>query len=590
MTVLAIVQARMGSTRLPGKVLRDILGKPLLWHVLHRLKKCSKVDQVVVATTTASEDDTVEQFCREQRVSVIRGPQDNVLARFDIAVQRFDPDMIVRVNADAPLVDPDFIDHMIGTMMKEGADTVFAAPDVPCVHDGVDPISRAAFDRLTTHAADDPVAIEHVTGYLKKNPSFATIAELEVEPELQYQGARLSIDTQADVEFVETLYRRAGCDVGELNIRAVVSMLRADPQLGEINSHVLQKSLDQESGVILIRCDGGREVGFGHVTRSLAVARALRDRQGYGVVFAMACDRNANERVASEGFPVEKWSAGMHEEAWLDSLVHRHRPRGLFLDIRTGLSRSSVHKVKQNVPLTILLDDGSARRLEGDIVVYPPVQQVEDLDWIGFSGTKLVGWEWIMLPGRSVRKPAGHRGDGAKKVLVTMGGSDPLDLTWEVACRLSSLPFDVAPVFVIGPGFGQPELLEKRLRGLFPDAEILLQPSSLAQTFAGVDLAITMYGVTAQELAASGVPAVYVCLDEDHLYSARSLTDRGVGVTLGLADDIDWFNAADTIASLMSDGEELALMAKRGPRLIDGQGADRLAELVSRQLKKKVAA
>src|SRR5438105_7289058 len=80
--VVAIVQARMGSTRLPGKVLRPIAGRPLLWHVVHRLKRCRSLDQIVIATSTNERDDAIQSFCREEGIEILRGPEDNVLARF----------------------------------------------------------------------------------------------------------------------------------------------------------------------------------------------------------------------------------------------------------------------------------------------------------------------------------------------------------------------------------------------------------------------------------------------------------------------------------------------------------------------------
>ena len=587
---VAIIQARMGSTRLPGKVLQHIWGKPLLWHVLHRVRKCRRVNEIVVATSTSPADDAIEEYCDAHDVMLVRGPEDNVLARFDLAVQATNPSVIVRVNADAPLIDPTFVDHMIRTVTDEDADTVMGSADTPCIHDGVDPVSRVAFDRLVSEVGDDPVVQEHVTGYFKKDPAFGKIAELTIERGLQFEGARLSIDTQADVDFVEALYRRSGASVGDLDLRDVANMLRNDPSLNAINGHVRQKEISQTSGVVLVRCDGGQSIGFGHVTRSLAIARALRDQQGLGVRFAMANDENAIGRVVADGFPVDVWPAGQHEERWIERLMSTYRPCCVVYDIRTGLSREAMARLKSNSPLTVVVDDGSPRRLEGDIVVYPPVQQVEDLDWIGFKGTKLVGWEWIILPATTKRAHQPIERGGTRRILVTMGGADPLNLTWEIACKLAEMKEVVDPIFVIGPGFGQSQLLERRLRRLLPDAEIVCRPNSLAKLFNRVDIAVTMFGVTAQELAAAGVPAIYVCLDEDHFYSARSLTDRGVGITLGLGDEIDWERAADAIQSVLADDAELSLMSKRGPRLVDGRGAERLAELIGQRLADRAAA
>ena len=589
-TVLAIIQARMGSTRLPGKVLRDIVGKPLLWHILHRLQQCKRIDRIMVATSTQDEDGAIEKFCAELGVSVIRGDEANVLSRFDKAVSIADPSLIVRVNADAPLIDPAFIDHMVQTVLDNDADTAFGPDGVPCAHDGVDPISRRAFDRLVAEASDDPVATEHVTGYLKANPSFCKIATLHIDPALQVEGMRLSVDTQADVQLIERLYARSGAPVGNLDLKKALALLQADPDLQAINSHVRQKTVSQESGVVVMRCDGGPDTGFGHVMRSLAVAKALRDAQGLGVIFAMKPDKAATRRVAEEGFEIDTWPGNTSEEDWLQAVLRETCPRAIVYDIRTGLSRASLQRLKSDVELTVLLDDGSPRRLAADVVVYPPVPQVQDLDWIGFKGEKHVGWEWIILPNVVKRKRTTTGSGGCHKVLVTMGGADPLKLTWDVASMLRTVQPAVDPIFVIGPGFGEVDLLHKRLTGLFPSAQIMQQPKSLADVYATVDFAITMYGVTAQELAAAGVPSAYICLDEDHCYSARSLTERGVGITLGLGDDFDANRVSQVLSSILADPEECALMSKRGPRLIDGAGAERLAAKIVERLAKRAAA
>src|SRR6201986_3632439 len=101
----AVIQARMGSTRLPGKVLRPIAGAPLLWHIVHRLKKSHLIEDVVVATTTNPLDDALVTFGREHNVTVVRGPEYDVLARFALAAEASDADIVVRVSSDAPFID-----------------------------------------------------------------------------------------------------------------------------------------------------------------------------------------------------------------------------------------------------------------------------------------------------------------------------------------------------------------------------------------------------------------------------------------------------------------------------------------------------
>ena len=120
--VVAIVQARMGSTRLPGKVLRLIAGKPLLWHVVHRLKRCRTLDAIVIATSDNPRDDAIENFCREENVAIVRGPEDDVLARFALAAEKTEADIILRVSSDAPFLDAVFIDHLIATLIEKDGD------------------------------------------------------------------------------------------------------------------------------------------------------------------------------------------------------------------------------------------------------------------------------------------------------------------------------------------------------------------------------------------------------------------------------------------------------------------------------------
>jgi spore coat polysaccharide biosynthesis protein SpsF len=156
--IVAIVQARMNSTRLPGKVLRLIAGKPLLWHVVHRLRRCRTVADVAVATSTDSADDLVADFCGEQGIACIRGSEQNVLARFALAAAKTRADVVVRVTGDAPFVDPGFIDHFVTALIEQDGDYVKLAPGVRCAHDGVDLGGRRIINKQIKEVPSDQVA------------------------------------------------------------------------------------------------------------------------------------------------------------------------------------------------------------------------------------------------------------------------------------------------------------------------------------------------------------------------------------------------------------------------------------------------
>lgn len=228
MQVVAIIQARMGSKRLPGKVLMPLAGKPLLWHTIHRLRKCKSLNTIVVATSSLPENDAIAAFTEGEGIPLYRGSEEDVLARFAACASAFEADVIVRVNADAPLIDPALIDKLVQHLIVADADYVMTPPRAPCFHDGVDPMSRRVLDRLMRVAHHDPLAREHVAGFLKVHRRFGRIAFVDVEPALAVAGPRLSIDTPEDMAFFEKLYRRLGAPAGELDPRTVAALYAAE--------------------------------------------------------------------------------------------------------------------------------------------------------------------------------------------------------------------------------------------------------------------------------------------------------------------------------------------------------------------------
>ncbi|HSC61407.1 MAG TPA: glycosyltransferase family protein, partial [Rhizomicrobium sp.] len=236
--IVAVIQARMGSTRLPGKVLKPIAGKPLLWHIVHRLKRSTFIERIVIATSDNPRDDAIVEWAKDNDVAVVRGPEDNVLARFARAAELLDADVIVRVNSDAPFLDAGFIDHLIGALLEQNGDYVLLEEGAETAHEGVDPFTRRALDKLMMDAADDPAAREHVTGYFKLHPDFVRIARAPAYPAFDKPGARLTIDTPDDLAFVEAVHERLAAKAGEASLADLLLLLEREPELRAMNAHV----------------------------------------------------------------------------------------------------------------------------------------------------------------------------------------------------------------------------------------------------------------------------------------------------------------------------------------------------------------
>jgi spore coat polysaccharide biosynthesis protein SpsF len=595
--VSAIIQARMGSTRLPGKVLMSLAGRPVLWHIIHRLKKCRTIDDIVVATSDLKEDDKLAAWCRENDIPVYRGPEENVLQRFALAVKSLDPEIIIRICGDSPMVDPRVIDQLVTHLVSTGADHCKGDKKTPTIHEGFSPFSRQAFERLLAEAADDPVAIEHVTAYFDQHPEKFKTATIPMPREHWFSGARMSIDTPADLRFMNEVYARLDVPPGEADMTDVVQLLKDNPDLLSINNHVRQKAATDKTFKAVIRCDGDEQIGLGHVVRCLALAEELRDSQSVGVSFAMVSGKPGMDMVRSAGFPVIPLTDQVNEDTWLDKLIQTRNPNALILDVRSSLSPAIVRQWRENGLLIATIDDPSDRRLEADLAFYPPVPQVEEMDWSGFTGRLFVGWEWVLLRKQFSRPPevhgrvssSGHSTPHPSELLITMGGSDPAGLTLKAVRALNQVNSSFHATVILGSGFiHDDELLRLLEKATFPYT-ILLNVNDMAGVMKKSDLALSSFGGTAYELAACGVPGIFFALTDDHARSAGLFEKEGMGINLGVHDNVMDQDIVRAVESLIQDLTRHDSLVKNCLKKMDGQGVMRVTEFLTKKMHEKSA-
>jgi len=249
MDTVAIIQARMGSTRLPGKVLMDICGKPMLQHVIERVSRarvqvCYDVpcvlDNVVVATTTLDEDDAIVKLCNRLMCPCFRGSADDVLARYAACAKDFEADVVVRVTADCPLIDVGIMHRVIGKFISEYPKSCFACTDPHCWPNGVD-VEVFTSERLymANRYAEKEYERAHVTPWMRE---FGAIYVRPPDGEACHPEMRWTVDEQADLDFVREIYRRGW------QFRAtqeIIDSLFSYKNLTAINAHVRQKDVTE---------------------------------------------------------------------------------------------------------------------------------------------------------------------------------------------------------------------------------------------------------------------------------------------------------------------------------------------------------
>lgn len=231
--VVAIIQARMGSTRLPRKTLVDIAGKPLLGHVIDRVCACQRVDDLIVATTNLPEDQDIVCLAEQYQVMTYRGSVDDVLDRFYQAAIQSSAEVIVRVTADDPFKDPRVIDKMITYFLEHpGLDYVSNTIE-PTYPEGLD-VEVFSFEALERawQETQRPSDREHVTPYIWRNPQKFRLANLKHSVDLSH--LRWTLDYKADLNFARAVYQRLYH--GEVFFMGdILALLEQEPELAELN-------------------------------------------------------------------------------------------------------------------------------------------------------------------------------------------------------------------------------------------------------------------------------------------------------------------------------------------------------------------
>jgi spore coat polysaccharide biosynthesis protein SpsF len=244
MNKIAIIQAHMGSSRLPGKVLQDLAGKPMLARVLERVQRCPALDGLVVATSTLAVDDVLADFCRELQVPVFRGSDTDVLDRFTRAAAAFSADVCVRITSDCPLIDPEVSEDIIRRFLEAQGTIDYASNKIPqSFPRGLDTeVFTLAALRAAHQEAKLPYQRAHVTIYLYEHPEKFRL--LSIKSLVDRAHWRWTVDTPEDLEFVRQVYRRLGAD-GNFGWQEVVALLEQEPGLMDLNRHIHQKPVRQ---------------------------------------------------------------------------------------------------------------------------------------------------------------------------------------------------------------------------------------------------------------------------------------------------------------------------------------------------------
>lgn len=243
MKIGAIIQARMGSTRLSGKVMKELEGKTVLEHVIERVKQSKLIEEIIIATTVHDRDDVIESEALRCGIKVFRGSEDDVLSRYFYAAKENEIDVIVRITSDCPLIDWNIIDKVISKFMQNEYDIVTNA--------GLD-LGQRTFPRgldlevfsfsvllNAFNNATEKYQREHVSPYIYETSEKIHVFQNAVD----YSKYRWTLDTDEDWALINQIFKRLYTGTHNFGLMEIIELMEKEPELNDINKHIEQKKV-----------------------------------------------------------------------------------------------------------------------------------------------------------------------------------------------------------------------------------------------------------------------------------------------------------------------------------------------------------
>jgi spore coat polysaccharide biosynthesis protein SpsF len=593
--VIAIIQARTGSTRLPSKVLRDIAGKPILFHVIERTKRCKKVESIMVATTDREEDRVIIEFARKCAVETFAGSENDVLDRYYQVAKKFKADVIVRITADCPLINSSTIDKMIDLCLKENAEYICGHPSVSSVEQGVEVISFSALERAKNAATKD-YQKEHVTIFIRENPELFKIKVIKPKPIFQRTDIRLTVDTEDDLKFMRKIYDKLYKEGEIIDLKDVIKLIDKNPRLKEINAQVEMSDINKYSASpelkrkllnslrikIVFRCDASKEIGLGHLIRCLTVANKLRGQNC--IVFATTKD-GTNSYIRAGNFEVLLKKNNVTEEIFLDRTVSIVKPDIIVIDKKYPYRSTFIKHLKQNKTKIVMLDNICEGLSACDEIVFPNAHLDKNLlkkyllqEQIG--GVK-TGPEYVILRDKilALKNKITHNIHTPPNIIVTTGGTDPEGVLIKLIPLFMEMNMKANFLILVGQAFKFKNELEY-LTGNLPNNFQILSYSP--QELIKGDIAVCTFGVSIYEMIYLQIPTICISHTVENAYGARILEEKyGIIENIGYFKDVNQQDLYVAITKLLKDKKYYKNMVKRCSDMIDGDGAKRVGKIIT---------
>ena len=571
MNIIGIIQARTGSTRLPGKVLKRICDKPILELLIERIKESKLVNGIVIATTDKKNDDSIAELAKRLGVNYYRGSEDDVMGRFYEAAKKFNADVFLRITSDNILMDPLTMDEMIKVHIEKNSEYThienlsFVAPEV---------VDFKAFEKAAK-MTNTPHNREHVTPFFRLRPDLFRVNKLPHNFNGLRKEFRLTIDTQEDFNLLKEIYSRLYREGEIIALKDVYSLLDSSHELLEINKRISQKNYAVN---ILFRVDGNNELGLGHVYRCMNLAKEFKENVKIRFLMKEHTDVNA---LVGKQFEVDVISPdGKNEFQKTSEVIEGFEPDIVITDLLRTSEKYLKH-IKDSGVTLVTIDDLNEIKFCSDMIINGSVVE-KYWNYDSLLPEPFLGPKYMILKREfsEINKKPRTINREAKRILVSMGGSDPSVLAPKGLNALNEVHGDFEVVLVQGAAYEDGGQLEKAKKSFSKKLIIRQHVENMGELMFNCDLAITSAGIIVYELACSGTPAIAMSQVDSQTDTAKAMEKNGTLIDIGSGKAVSEEEIKKAVSALMENYELRQEMSVKGKKLVDGLGASRVMDAI----------
>lgn len=603
--IAAIIQARIGSSRLPAKVLMKLAGKTMLAHIIERcqvLVDSGDIDMVVVATSTNEKDVECVKIAQECGVNWYQGSEEDIMRRYKEAAQKYSADIIIRVTADSPLVDIDEVRKMLAYFIQQHTqgNTLEYLHNISNTglhlnQQGV-PLGLGA-EIITMNALlkADHLAVESYQRepfiVIEEHPAQFKTAFFPAPAWLQGHDFRLTVDEQADFDLIKTIYDAfylhdaLSRHQRIVTIKSSIEFLKSHPSLADINQNVNQKTYYTLSNyyqppTIAFYCEAGTDIGLGHVMRCITLAQELQSKYKAAITFYVSDFDPALTQLSQAGFAyyaLFQPPCQAPDILIIDMLNSQRIPFNSFYNLDSTDTKPKMLVLVDDLHTIKLIDSAI------DLVVNSQIFVNQSYYNEFPKTTKLLGLPYLLLrssfqkyliPQKQLEKQQRKQ---LKNILVTFGGGDRLGSTLKVVNALKKISLPITITIILGAAFPFQKELQEMKDTLPTNINLVYDPNHIEDYMYLADLAFCTAGYTGYELISMGTPLVIIEQEKEQEAIIKKLVAQGAAQSLGYHDQVTEDQIITVIRSYLSAPHLLVAMRKKCFGLIDGKGCERVS-------------